>query len=150
MRKLYYASFAYMAVGVASGLFYREFTKLNGFPEGQFTQLGLAHTHLLTLGTIFGLIFLLTEKAFSLSGSKMFDWFFWTWNAGVVLTSAMLIWHGSLTVLGMESSKMIAGVAGMGHMLITAAFVLFFLMVGKAVKQREVSAEPTAAASLSL
>ncbi len=52
MKKLLNASFIYMLAGVASGLFYREFTKLNDFPEGQFTQLGLAHTHLLTLGFI--------------------------------------------------------------------------------------------------
>ena len=50
MKNLLNASLAYMAVGVGSGLFYREFTKLNDFPPGQFTQLGLAHTHLLTLG----------------------------------------------------------------------------------------------------
>ena len=58
MRRLFYASFAYMIIGVLSGLFYREFTKLNDFPEGQFTQLGLAHTHLLTLGFIVLLIVL--------------------------------------------------------------------------------------------
>lgn len=150
MRKLYYASFAYMVAGVASGLFYREFTKLNGFGEGQFTQLGLAHTHLLTLGVIFPLIFLLLEKAFALSSSKLFDWFFWTWNAGVVLTSAMLICHGSLTVLGLESTKMIAGIAGMGHMLLTAGFVLLFLMLGTALERREAVAQEPTQASLAL
>ena len=41
MKRLLNASFIYMLAGVASGLFYREFTKLNDFPEGQFTQLGL-------------------------------------------------------------------------------------------------------------
>ena len=56
MKRLLNASFIYMLAGVASGLFYREFTKLNDFPEGQFTQLGLAHTHLLTLGFIVLLI----------------------------------------------------------------------------------------------
>lgn len=33
MKRLLNASFIYMIVGVASGLFYREFTKNNGFPE---------------------------------------------------------------------------------------------------------------------
>lgn len=141
MRKLYYASFTYMVAGIVSGLFYREFTKVNGFPEGQFTQLGLAHTHLLTLGVIFPLIFLILEKVFTLSRSKLFDWFFWTWNAGVILTSAMLIWHGSLTVLGAPSNKMISGVAGMGHMLLAVGFVLVFLALGAALKQREVTAD---------
>lgn len=134
MHKLFYAAFAYMLVGVASGLFYREFTKMNDFPEGQFTQLGLAHTHLLTLGFIVLLIVLVLEKVFSLSRSKLFAWFFWIYNAGVILTSAMLIWHGSLTVLGEESSKMVAGIAGLGHMLLTAGMILLFLTLRKAIR----------------
>lgn len=133
MRRLFYASFAYMIIGVLSGLFYREFTKLNDFPEGQFTQLGLAHTHLLTLGFIVLLIVLVLEKVFTLSRGKLFGWFFWLYNAGVILTSAMLIWHGSLTVLGQESSKMIAGIAGTGHILLTSAMVLLFLALGRAI-----------------
>ena len=133
MRRLFYASFAYMIVGVLSGLFYREFTKLNDFPEGQFTQLGLAHTHLLTLGFIVLLIVLVLEKVFTLSRSRLFGWFFWLYNAGVILTSAMLVWHGSLTVLRQESSKMIAGIAGTGHMLLTAAMVLLFLALGRTI-----------------
>jgi|GEM_PF-167162 len=135
MRKLYYAAFAYMIAGVASGLFYREFTKLNDFPEGGSTQLGLAHTHLLTLGFIILLIVLVLEKVFTLSASKLFPWFFWVYNAGVIVTSAMLIWQGSLTVLGQESSKMIAGIAGMGHILLTAGMVLLFLALGTAQRR---------------
>ena len=134
MRKLLNAAFIYMLVGVASGLFYREFTKLNDFPEGQFTQLGLAHTHLLTLGFIVLLIVLVIEKVFTISASpKLFAWFFWLYNAGVILTSAMLILHGSLTVLGEESNKMIAGIAGLGHMLITAGMIVFFVALRRAV-----------------
>ncbi len=133
MRRLYYASFAYLVAGVLSGLFYREFTKLNDFPEGGSTQLGLVHTHLLTLGFIVLLIVLVLEKLFTLSRSKLFGWFFWLYNAGVVLTAAMLTWHGMLTVLGRESSKMIAGIAGTGHMLLTLALVLLFLALGRAL-----------------
>lgn len=133
MLRLFYASFAYMVAGVLSGLFYREFTKLNDFPEGGSTQLGLAHTHLLTLGFIVLLIVLVLEKVFTLSRSRLFGWFFWIYNAGVILTSAMLVWHGSLTVLGEESSKMIAGIAGTGHMLLTAGMVLLFLSLRRAL-----------------
>ncbi|HET8927879.1 MAG TPA: DUF2871 domain-containing protein [Microbacterium sp.] len=133
MRRLFYASFAYMVAGVLSGLFYREFTKLNDFPEGQFTQLGLAHTHLLTLGFIMLLIVLALEKLFRLSASRLFGWFFWIYNTGLILTAAMLIWHGTLTVLGQASTKMIAGIAGAGHILLTAAMVLLFLALGRAI-----------------
>ncbi len=80
------------------------------------------------------LIVLILEKVFRLSRSKLFAWFFWIYNTGVILTSAMLIWHGSLTVLGEESSKMVAGIAGMGHMLLTAGMILLFLALRKAIR----------------
>ena len=133
MKKLFYAAFAYMLVGVLSGLFYREFTKANDFPSGEFTQLGLAHTHLLTLGFIVLLIVLVLEKQFTLSRSKLFGWFFWVYNAGVIVTSAMLIWHGSLTVLGQEGNGMISGIAGLGHILLTAGMVLLLLCLRRAL-----------------
>ena len=44
----------YMILGVASGLFYREFTKWNGF-TGR-TALGFLHPHLLMLGAFLLLI----------------------------------------------------------------------------------------------
>ena len=89
------------------------------------------HTHLLTLGFVVLLIVLLLEKAFALSESRLFNWFFWLYNAGLVLTSAMMVWHGCLTVLGQESSSMIAGIAGMGHILLSAGMVLLFLALRK-------------------
>jgi hypothetical protein len=131
MRKLFTAAFAYMLAGVLSGLFFREFTKANNFPDGAPTQLGLVHTHLLVLGFVVLLIVLLLEKSFALSESRLFGWFFWTYNAGLVLTSAMLVWHGCLTVLGQESSAMISGIAGLGHILLSAGMVLLFLALRK-------------------
>ncbi|WP_413332508.1 DUF2871 domain-containing protein [Brevibacterium sp. GP-SGM9] len=133
MKKIFNAAFAYMIIGVLSGLFYREFTKANDFPEGDFTQLGLVHTHLLTLGFIVLLIVLVLDKVFGLSGTKLFSWFFWTYNAGVVLTSATMVWHGMLTVLGQESSAMIAGVAGLGHIALSVGMVLLFLALRKKI-----------------
>ena len=137
MTRLASAAFAYLLIGVGSGLFYREFTKSQDWPEGAFTQLGLAHTHLLTLGFIVLLIVLLLERAFGISRSRAYGWFFWTYNAGVVVTSAMLIWHGMLTVLGEESSAMIAGIAGLGHILLTVGMILLCVAVLKAVKRAE-------------
>lgn len=137
MRKLVNFSFLYMILGVASGLFYREFTKINGFPEGQWTQLSVVHTHLLILGFIIFLVVLLLEKAFELSKyRKLFAWFMGTYNAGVVLTAGMQLAHGIMTVLGVESSAMISGIAGLGHMSITAGMVLLFVMLRRAVGTR--------------
>lgn len=134
MKKLLNASFIYMLLGVLSGAFYREFTKFNDFPEGGFTQLGLTHTHLLILGFVVLLIVLLLEKVFVLSRSpRLFSWFFWLYNAGVVLTAGMLVWHGILTVLGKESTAMISGIAGLGHILLTAGLIVLFITIRRAV-----------------
>lgn len=129
------AASVYAVLGLAAGLFYREFTKLNGYPDGFMGQLGLAHTHILTLGFIVLLIVLALEKSFRLSESRLFRWFFWVYNAGVVLTSAMQVWHGILQVQGIEASKMIAGIAGTGHMLVGAGFVLLLLSLRKAIRR---------------
>ena len=145
MKKIFNAAFTYMIIGVLAGLFYREFTKANDFPEGEFTQLGVVHTHLLTLGFIVLLIVLALDKVFGLSGTKLFSWFFWLYNVGVILTASMMVWHGSLTVLGEESNAMIAGIAGLGHIALSVSLVLFFLalrkkvVVGKAVADKAVT-----------
>ena len=133
MKKIFNAAFTYMIIGVLAGLFYREFTKANDFPEGEFTQLGVVHTHLLTLGFIVLLIVLALDKVFGLSGTKLFSWFFWLYNVGVILTAGMMVWHGSLTVLGQQSNAMIAGIAGLGHIALSVSFVLFFLALRKTV-----------------
>ncbi|UXN30876.1 DUF2871 domain-containing protein [Glutamicibacter sp. M10] len=136
MRKLVNFSFIYMILGVASGLFYREFTKINHFPEGQATQLSVVHTHLLMLGFMMLLLVLLLEKAFTLSKHrKMFAWFMGTYNVGVVLTAGMQLTHGIMTVLGIESSAMISGIAGLGHMSITAGMILLFIMLRRNVTE---------------
>lgn len=137
MKKLLNASFIYMLAGVLSGVFYREFTKLNDFSSEQSTQLSTLHTHLLTLGFIVLLIVLLLEKVFTISRSpKLFGWFFWLYNLGLIVTAAMMIWHGSLTVLGQESTAMIAGIAGIGHMLLAAGMIVLFVALRRAIVRR--------------
>lgn len=136
LNHLLNSAFAYALVGVLSGLFYREFTKAVGFPEGEFTQLGLAHTHLLVLGFIPFLIFMALERLFTMSRARAsYRWFLGLYHSGLIITAAMLITHGILTVLGKESNAAIAGIAGIGHILLTAAFVMLFIVLRKAVKR---------------
>ncbi len=126
MKKLFYAAFTYMVIGVLSGLFYREFTKGKDFSGA--TQLSVVHTHLLTLGFIVLLIVLILEKLFSLSKSRLFGWFFWTYNAGLVLTAAIMVVHGMLQVNGStDVSAAIPGIAGLGHIFLSAGMVFLFL-----------------------
>ncbi|ALE04322.1 hypothetical protein AL755_01030 (plasmid) [Arthrobacter sp. ERGS1:01] len=144
MKKLFYSAFGYMVIGVLSGLFYREFTKGKDFTG--YTQLSIVHTHLLTLGFIVLLIVLILEKLFTLSRSKLFTWFFWTYNTGLVLTAAIMVWHGILQVDGVtEVSGAIPGIAGLGHILLSVGMVLLFLalrtrLVGSAVKHDDARA----------
>ena len=52
MKKLLNTSMAYMIAALAGGVFYREFTKFNGY-AGE-TALGKVHTHLFVLGMFSG------------------------------------------------------------------------------------------------
>ncbi|OFU55133.1 zinc-binding alcohol dehydrogenase [Corynebacterium sp. HMSC11D10] len=134
MKALYRAAIFYLALGLISGVFYREFTRANNFPEGQFTQLSVTHTHLLALGFMMFLIFLALEKVFTFSrNKKLFNIFFWLYNAGLLTTVSMLILHGSMTVLGKESGAAISGIAGLGHIMLTIALVIFVVLLGRAI-----------------
>jgi nitric oxide reductase large subunit len=125
----------WIALGLVMGLFYREFTKMQGYPNGLAGQLALVHTHLLALGALVMLIVLALEKAFRLSASRLFRWFFWIYNAGVLLTGAMMTWHGILDVQKVDASKAIAGIAGTGHLLIGAGFVLLLIALWKGMRR---------------
>lgn len=129
MRKSYYAAHLYMILGVVSGLFYREFTKAHHF-DGD-TQLALTHTHLLSLGMLGFLIVLALDKQFGLSGTTLFTWFFWFYNAGIAVTVGMMFVHGTETVLGDDVPTAVPWIAGVGHTLLTVGLILLFVLLGK-------------------
>ena len=135
LTQLFVSAVVWIVLGLAAGLFYREFTKAQGFPNGVSGQLALVHTHLFALGALVMLIVLALEKAFALSASRLFRWFFWIYNAGVLVTAAMMTWHGILDVLKLEASKAISGIAGAGHILIGAAFVLLLITLWKGIRR---------------
>ncbi|WP_417221165.1 DUF2871 domain-containing protein [Arthrobacter sp.] len=136
MLRLLYTSFTFAIVGVFSGLFYRELTKAHDFTDRSATQLPLVHTHFLVLGFMVLLIVMVLERVFHLSAAapKLNTWFYWIWTIGVLVTGGMMLVKGTLAVLGSDaSSPALAGIAGMGHMLLTAGIVLLFLALRKAV-----------------
>jgi hypothetical protein len=134
MKKIYFASLAYLIVGLAAGVFYREFTKSNGFPEGQNTQLSVVHTHVLTLGFLVLLVVLLLEKVFQLSNHGFFVPAFWLYNAGLVASSSMMVWHGIYQVLGNEWGPALSGIAGLGHIVMSLGLVGFMAALAPAIK----------------
>lgn len=135
LRTLYLSVVLFAGLGLASGLYYRELTRTLEFTGD--TQLATAHTHFLALGLLLGLSLLLLEHAFRLSEStKLFTWTVGLWHAGVILTAGMQVFKGTLQVLGSEAatSKAIAGVSGLGHMILTAMLVVLFIVLGKRLK----------------
>ena len=139
MKRLFRTAFGYAIAAMAGGVFYREFTKFNGF-SGR-TTLGFVHTHLFLLGIIFFLVLLLLDRQFLVSEQRSFGKFFAVYNAGVVITTAAFLWRGITQVLaialsgGMDAA--ISGVAGIGHILIGVGIVWYFLLL----KQRIAAGE---------
>ena len=130
MKRLFYSSAIYTALGLLSVLFYREMSRANDFSG--YSQLNVTHTHMLVLGTIIFLVFLLIEKNFSLTRNrKLFNWFFITYHIGLLLTVSMQMTNGIMTIKGIESSPAIAVMSGLGHIFLTVSFILFYILLNK-------------------
>lgn len=130
-RKLLGTSLIYAIAGLAGGVFFREFTKFNGF-QGQ-TTLGLLHTHLLLLGMVMFLVLSMLEKEFHLSEHRLYPIWFVIYNAGLILTVIMLGVRGVVQVLQTPLSAgadgAISGIAGLGHLALGVGIVLIFVML---------------------
>lgn len=140
MKKFAKLSFFYSMLGLLLGVFYREFTKINGF-TGK-TVLGGLHTHALVLGVFFFLIVMLLEKSFELTkNNKKFNAFYINYNIGLILLIIMMAVRGCVEVLGLEISKMadasISGVAGISHIIMAVAYILFFLILLDRIKDAD-------------
>jgi len=133
MQKLARASLSYMIIGLISGVYFREFTKLKDFTD--WTQLSVVHTHTLILGMFFFLIVLLLEKNFQLTQHKNFKKFYVTYNIGLGVTILMLLTHGTMTVLGKDVSPAISGIAGLGHIILTVGLGFFFQVLLQSIKK---------------
>ena len=126
---LLYAIFA-----MAGGVFYREFTKLNGF-TGK-TTLSVVHTHYFLLGVVFFLLLLLLEKSISFTGPKM-GRVLAAYHIGLNLTAVMFVVRGIAQVLmpalssGMNAA--ISGIAGIGHILLGVSMVLLLVQIKRSV-----------------
>lgn len=133
--RLFASAAVWTVLGLASGLYYREFTRTRDF-SGR-TQLAVAHTHALTLGMLVLLLVLVLTRVFNLARDARMRYFLGFWNAGLALTFGMLVVKGSLQVLGSElaASKAIAGVSGLGHMILTGTLVLLFLILRRGLTQ---------------
>lgn len=134
MKRYMNLAMVYTILAMVGGVFYREFTKWNGF-AGK-TTLGVVHTHYFLLGMVFFLVLLLLEKNFSFTNQKT-GRMLAVYQIGLNLTAVMFVVRGVPQVLGTAlSSSMnaaISGVAGIGHILLGVGLVLVMVQIRRGV-----------------
>lgn len=136
MKRYINAAILYAVLAMAGGVFYREFTKFNGFTAK--TTLSVLHTHYFLLGMVFFLLLLVLEKNFSFTGAKTVR-VLAVYHVGLNLTAVMLGVRGVLQVLGITlssgASAAISGIAGIGHILLGVSLVLLLGRIKRSVPE---------------
>lgn len=136
MKKIFNWAVVYAVLGIVAGVFFREFTKWNGF-EG-ITSLSKMHVHLFTLGMLMFLIMMLFENAFHITESKAFNKFIIFYNIGVLGAVIMLLVRGVPQVLDMAmnnaTTMAISGMAGIFHIILCIGFIFMF----KTIKEKAI------------
>lgn len=136
MKKYLNISLVYAVAAMAGGVFYREFTKYNGFTG--VTVLGKVHAHLFLLGMLIFMLVALFTTHRDLAKYKTFKAFMWTYNIGVPLTAVMMLVRGVVQVLGISlssgASASVSGIAGIGHILTGVGIILLLLSLRKTAK----------------
>ena len=136
MKRYLNMALLYAVFAMAGGVFYREFTKFNGFTDK--TTLSVVHTHYFLLGMVFFLLLLLLEKNFSFTGAKTRR-VLTVYHIGLNLTAVMFIVRGVAQVLVPASSLSsgmngaISGVAGIGHILLGVSIILLLVQIRRSV-----------------
>ncbi len=124
----------YAILAMIGGVFYREFTKFNGFTAQ--TTLSVVHTHYFLLGMVFFLLLLVLEKSLSFTRAKT-GRVLAVYHIGLNLTAVMFVVRGVTQVLGLPLSSgmdaAISGVAGIGHILLGVSLVLILLQIRRSV-----------------
>ena len=138
MTRLINTAFAYMILGLASGVFYREYTKLTDKLTTE-SPLSTVHTHLLALGMLMFLVIAALDGLLTLRGRRSFEIFYWTYNVGLIWTVVMMVVRGLFTLNGHDpatTSAVIPGMAGLGHVILTIALVFLFIALRAGAKER--------------
>ncbi|WP_194191550.1 DUF2871 domain-containing protein [Clostridium chrysemydis] len=139
MKKYINLAFTYAILALVSGVFYREFTKIQGYTER--TTLSVTHTHLFMLGTIMFLIIGIFSLITNLEEQKQFKLFMKLYNIGLPFMVIMFFVRGILQVMNAPLSKgassAISGIAGVSHILVGISIVLLFIALRNSKKIKE-------------
>lgn len=134
MKRYMNSALLYAILAMAGGVFYREFTKFNGFTSQ--TTLSIVHTHYFLLGLVFFLLLLVVEKNLSFTEAKT-GRVLAVYHIGLNLTAVMLVVRGVTQVMGANLSRgadaAISGMAGIGHILLGVSLVLLLLQIKRSV-----------------
>lgn len=80
------------------------------------------------------LIFMIIEFQLKLTSNRqLFNYFFYIFHLGVLITVTMQFINGIAAMKHFNVSPAIAGIAGLGHIMITLAFILFFVLLNKRI-----------------
>ena len=130
MKRCMNSALLYAVLAMAGGVFYREFTRFNGFTAR--TTLSVVHTHYFLLGLVFFLLLVVLEKSLSFTGEKT-GRALAVYHIGLNLTAVMLAVRGVTQVMGTSLSRgadaAISGMAGIGHILLGVGLVLVLLQI---------------------
>ena len=121
MKRLMNASIVYGVLGLMGGVFYREFTKLNGF-----TTLSVVRTHYLMLEMVFFLLLVLFEKNFHFVDNKVLKYLLF-YYIGLNLTVVMLVVRGVLHVLSLEVLSVV--LSEIAHLILGISMVLVLILI---------------------
>lgn len=134
MKRYMNSALLYAILAIVGGVFYREFTKFNGFTAK--TTLSVVHTHYFLLGMVFFLLLLVLEKNLSFTGAKT-GRVLAVYHVGLNLTAVMLVVRGVTQVMEADLSRgadaAISGIAGIGHILLGVSLVLLLLQIRRSV-----------------
>ena len=138
MKRYMNLSLVYAVLAMVGGVFYREFTKFNGF-TGK-TTLGVVHPHYFLLGMVFFLLLLLLEKNFGFTGPKTGRVLI-AYQVGLNLTTVMFVVRGVTQVLGTSLSSgmtaAISGMAGISHIILGVSLVVLLVQIRRSVAAAE-------------
>lgn len=136
MKKMIKIAFTYAILAMVAGVFYREFTKFNGF-DGR-TTLSFMHTHLFMLGMMMFLMVSLFVSNYKIHEHKKFKLFMIAYNIGVPLTVIMMLIRGIVQVLAINVttgiSAAISGISGIGHIFTGVGIIFLFLSILGSIK----------------
>ena len=99
------AAFAYAALAMVFGVFYREFTKFSGF-TGQ-TTLSVMHPHYFLLGMVFCLVMLMAEQLFSFMPAGKGGKILALYHVGLNVTCLGLFLRGLAPMVGFQSDTVL-------------------------------------------